>query len=355
MTERMSLVVNGVEYAGFTQGIVRYSLDAIARSFTFVLADRWFNGFTANRPFETGDAVEVKIYGTRVLNGWIEEMPMRYGPSNRGITISGRSRAGDLVDCSATHPTGAWRDCRMLDVFADLLDPYGLTVSVDISAALDVVKPFGRWAIEDEETVVQCMLRMTRQRGLFIYTDETGNVLISKAGKLPYPFVFKSGVNISTGSRSGSVRQRFSEYTVKGQRAGDDTVFGEGASKGAFTATDAQVERFRPLIMMSEGNGKADDLETRAKWERNTRAGKSQRLTYTVPFFKPLGLGVFPLNHLVGVEDGILNYSGLLLIAGVEYTLTPDDETTTINLAPPEAFDILIPPKKKQRKGKVIW
>ena len=357
----IEIKVNGESQLDFTTARVTFSLDQLARTFSFGLSDKWLNTGVKDLPFIEGDEVEVFIHGTRVIDGIIDDIPISYDANTHDIEVIGRSRTGQLVDCSAIHKTGSWRDAKLVDIAQALCDPFDIEVEVEKFALADAAKPFKKWAIEDEETPFGCIARAAKMRGLFLISDSGSKLLITKASTQVFPMSLVFGQNVKRGRRTSRFRERYSEYTLKSQAAGNDTFFAEQVGKGFFKTTDPQVLRFRPLIIISDGSGNKSELETRALWERNVRAGKSRRLSYDYQGFRnPPGIGgdqVFPINQLITVQDSYLDFSGQLLIVSASFSLaTNGGEFTTLELGAPEGYDVLKPPKKRAKKsGGSLW
>jgi prophage tail gpP-like protein len=189
-------------------------------------------------------------------------------------------------------------------------------------------------------------------RGLFLVGDENGNVTITKASPIVFPYTLIQGVNIKRGRRVTGYRERFSEYTIKSQRAGDDTFFADNVGRGFYKTQDPQITRYRPLIIVSDGQGSSTELKTRGDWERNYRAGQSRKLAYDHPGFLSVTGQLFPINQLIAVQDDVDDFTGTLLIASVHYQLGfPGGEMTTLELADPATYDVLIPPKPRPKRS----
>nr|WP_249942232.1 hypothetical protein [Escherichia coli] len=45
----------------------------------------------------------LKINGQTVISGWLDQVNQSISATRYQITISGRDKTGDLVDCSAVH------------------------------------------------------------------------------------------------------------------------------------------------------------------------------------------------------------------------------------------------------------
>jgi prophage tail gpP-like protein len=152
--------------------------------------------------------------------------------------------------------------------------------------------------------------------------------------------LFRSiGNNVTQGSATYSAKERFSHYIVKGQSAGSDTVDGEAARGAKFELRDSNITRYRPLIVVAEGQSNTATARERAAWERTTRAANSIQLNYTVPgWASGLSGALWKPNTLVPVTDVLLGIAGDFLISEVSYEISDSGSITTMRLAPPDAF-----------------
>lgn len=359
MASPVSITVNGANHVDFKSATVTLSMETIASGFSFEFSDKWLRSNLGQMPFHTGDPVQVLLHGKKVIDGYISSLPISYDANSHSIGVTGRSWTGHLIDCSAVHKTGSWRNATLLVIARDLCEPFGITVKADDPSILaELSQPFPRWAIEDEETVAECLRRAAKMRALFMMTDSGKNLIFTRASKLVQPGELKYGKNILQASRDDNFDERFSYYLVKSQNAGTDTWYADNAGKGFFRVDDPEVASFRPMIIMSDGQGRRPDLEKRAKWERNTRAGRSRRITYTVRGFRnEVNSQRWPVNELIAVDDPLLDTKDSLLIISAQFTYsTENGEKTQLVLGAPQQFDVLAPepPKPKGRKKKKI-
>lgn len=365
----LAMKIAGKEFYDFFNVNIRYSMEAFARDFSFDFTDRFINDLTTagDLPFIEGDTCQITVDGELVIDGFIDDIPISYDGTSHSLQVTGRSLQGDLVDCSAIHKTGHWKDAKLIDLCKDVAEPFGIAVKFDPATVLPFdaaqTEPFRKWAIEDEESAHDFIVRACKMRGVFPLADAGTGVTIAKASPVPSGAVLsrpRTGVpgNILRGNRVGRYRERFSEYIVKSQSAGFDDWYGEdAASKGVHISSDSDIERYRPLVITSDGGGAAKELELRANWERNVRAGRSRRLSYDVQGAQKLGdLGgsVWTFNETVFVDDDFFGVQGLLLIIGVNIRYSNDGTITTLEIGDPAQFDTLKPPtkRKKAKKGR---
>jgi prophage tail gpP-like protein len=357
MTE-VAIRIAGQDYQDYTDFHCSYGLEQFARQFSIGFSSKWKGAALSLGvfPFEEGAACELLVDGETVLDGFIDDIPVDYDGTSQRFSISGRSWTGHMVDASAVHKTGAWKNADLLTIANDIAAPFGVTCKVPSGVILDeVLEPFRKWAIDQEETAYDCIQRAAKMRGIYLTSDAARNVLMTRATKLDRTVtVLKRGsglANIIRGRREGRFSERYSEYIIKAQNAGDDTWYAADATSKLFhRARDPQVTSYRPLIIVSDGQGAKPDLALRAAWEMNVRAGRSRRVTYEVNGLHKQEGGVWQANELVMVDDPAFDIQGEMLIASVSLKRSNGGTSTSLELANPLAFDVLTPPKPRVKK-----
>lgn len=347
----VSIVVNGTKYTDVVQASVRFSMDEMAHSFNLTFTDRWFYSGNQKFPFDEGHKCELYVNNKKCITGFIDNIGISYSSSDHSIQVSGRSMGGILVDSSAQHKTGAWTQAVPKVIIDDLLSPHGISFSYDPSIPSDVpTQKLRKFAIEQEETVFEAIGRIAKLKGFFVISDSNGNLVGTRAGKKLSNTIVKKGVNIISGSREGRFQDRYSIYIVKAQNAGDDTWFAEDATSKLFAQVkDSAVPIHKPLIIVSDTQGSKKELELRAEWERNIRAGRSKKLTYTLNEFEQDNGDLWTINQQVYVIDPFFDVYGVMLASTVEFQYGMNGSFTTMELIRPEAYDILVEPQKNKK------
>lgn len=354
----LSLQVQGYEFRGWQSAQVQRSLDQLADSFDVALTSPLSSVPPPVTPRQ-GDPVTLKYDGELLVSGYIDEVDESSAVDTFSLRISGRSRAKDLVDCSAVHK-GAWRNMAVDTIARDLASPFGLTVTSDV-IDLPTEKYF---RLQDSETVFDAIDRLMREHGMRVVSSPDGNLLLTRTGLLRFPtVVIERGVNIIEGGIRRSENERFSQYIFKTTLAADDDNFGEvNATK--YAVGDEGVDRYRPLIVHLDGQrntkkSSKTQLEEAAAWERNTRAGKSEMLSYRVlrpgavarSWEMPGDNGLWTPNTIVAVKDKNHGVDGEFLITSVSLRRTSASTETQLELTHPEAYQPQKPPTKKKKKG----
>ncbi|HEX7124678.1 MAG TPA: hypothetical protein VF406_02740 [Thermodesulfobacteriota bacterium] len=334
MPDRVTLTVNGQRYGGWTSLEVTRSLEAIAGTFTLAVTERWPEA-PVRRAIHRGDRCTVAIGDDVVLTGWVDAPRRGFDARGRTVTIRGRDATGDLVDCSAVHTPGQWRNRRLEQIAADLCRPFGIPVR----RATDTGAPFRDVALHTGETVFEALERLCRHRAVLLVSDGQGGLVLTRAGTRRVSTVLAEGENLLAAELEDSERERYSRYVVKGQHAGDDTVGGGAAAEPQGEARDPGVKRDRPLIVLAEDQGDAGSFRERAQWEANVRAGRGTQGTATVQGWRDATGALWTPNTLVHVRSTTLEVDGPLLITSVTYHLSEQGSTTTLTLTRREAFD----------------
>lgn len=348
------LAVNGSRHAGWDELEVRSSIEEVCQSFSFSFSERWLQD-QKPVPISEGDECEVycgpdDVANTKVLTGYVDEFRQQYDRQSHRMSVSGRSKAADLVDCSAIYKTGTLKNKRLEEVAAALCKPFGISVKKS-PGSLDTGKVVQWFTINDGERVFDVLQRMAKRRGVLLSSGADGSLVLSRASTKPIGTAIVFGENVLGCEYSSNMRERFSEYTLKSQTNTSADWNGKSAAQAKAKVTDDQVPRHRPMVV-HQYHSTSEDLKLLAKWERNTRAAAAERLTYTMYGWEN-SEGLWAPNQLVQVTDSRLRIDDLFLITAVTLKRSRGGGTTSVlELTHPEAYDVLQKaPKKRDRSG----
>lgn len=124
---KVELRVNGAFYGGWKTIRIERGIEQIAGTFELSVTDRWAEQ-SAVRQINPGQPCEVRIDEAVVITGYVDTVAPQYDKQQHTITVSGRDKTGDLVDCSAIHKSGQWSGRKLDQIAADLCQPFGITV-----------------------------------------------------------------------------------------------------------------------------------------------------------------------------------------------------------------------------------
>lgn len=335
------LLVDGQEYAGWKRATVSRSIDAVCGSFNISLTRLWKDG-RLTPAIRAGMECSLYCNDHLVLTGYVDDALPSYDARQHSIQVRGRSKARDMVDCG--EKPRQWQNRSLLQIARDLAKGRGVTVRAD----KDVGAVFTSQAIEPGQTAFEFLEGLARQRGVRFISEPDGTLVIAGTGNELAPTALELGRNIKTASGGFSMRDRFHEYIVYGQRPGDDWNHGEASALRQGSATDDAVNSNRSHVILSETTADSADCKRRATWKRNTAFGRGQALTYTVYGWEHAN-GLWEPNTLVRVIDSFMGFDDeQFLISSLQYVLDKEGQRTELQLMPPEAFELMALPDKKE-------
>ncbi len=398
----VTLVVNGEEYGGWKAVRIEAGIERQARSFDLSVTDRWPGQTDIPRRIRPGDLCQVFIGNDLVLTGFVDATPIRYDGNAVGVGVKGRSKTADLVDCCPV-PTGEataagdggmwkdvvgpdgkkpnvvkpppktanqWRNQKLEVIAAALAAPYGVRVIAEV----DTGRAIPEHQVDVGETVFESIDRMMRIRHVLSTDNEKGDLVfidVGSAGRAATPV--ELGVNILDGDAQLDYKGVFSEYIVKGQRAGTDDVYGVQATENegeagleivketrryvvAETSSvfDSRATRRRVLVIKQSGQADDGTCQERAEYEKAYRAAKALETRYTIIGWRQADGALWAQNQIVRVVDGLIGFDADMVIAELAYVMDDRGLRTEIKVGPPDGYRSKagkLKPEQRQKGG----
>ena len=338
-----TLTVDGQSYRGWTSMEFTRDIERMSGSFLLSLTDKW-PGIANVRPVKQGQACRLTNETDTLISGWIDVAEPQIGTNDHTITITGRDRSGDLIDCTAEHTGGEWINQSLVNIARDLCRPFAISVNAVATTAHETIRKF---KLEESETVFSALERLCRIKGLLVTSNPNGDLVLT-SGELAIPSTasLKMGVGGNVLSTKGTFNnaERFSHYTVKGQDGGEDFSVAEDASEPIGHASDPGITRYRPLTILAEEAVDIAACERRAQWEATVRAGRARRAIATVQGWYASETLWAPLT-LVPCEIPELSLNRQMLITATRGLRDGNGTTMELTLADPSAFTGLAVPE----------
>jgi prophage tail gpP-like protein len=339
----ISLLINGAAHSGWTSASITRSIEQAANGFSLGISQT-----PTDIAIQPGDACTLMAYGQTLITGYVDSVDESYSADSHDITVAGRDKTADIVDCSAILPGGGQlKNQTPNQIITALISPYGigLVASGLPGAALPSFK------IEEGESVIEAVNRVIKHTGALAYSDGAGNLVIGQAGGTTATATLEMAVNIEGLTVRDDISDVFSEYIIKGQAPATATT-GQAVSqqvkgaasagsrtllRGAVSNRTASV-RHRPLIVMADENVTTASATRQAAWEKSHRLAKSQQLTANVTgWLTDVTSGpVWAINQLIRLKSP--RYNGFYLIVGATHILDDGGLTTELTLAPKDAY-----------------
>lgn len=348
----VTLSVGGHDYAGWKDVSISAGLERQARDFTLSITWRWPGGGEVDVRIRQGDAVEVRIGQDLLLTGYVFSTPIRYDAQSITLSISGRSKTADLVDCAAINSPGQWRGQSVQRIVEDLAGEYSIKVVNEAAVTLGL----DDHTIEPGETAFESIDRLLTLSRLFSTDDGRGRLVIASPGTAGRAVdALELGKNILEGDTALDFSNVFSEYISRGQRSGTDDSFGVEASEVEGRLADDRVTRRRVKVIHQSGQMTTKLARDRVQWERANAISKAMTLHYVVQGWRQSSGELWRHNMIVRVVDPLVGLDRDMLISEITYELGEPGTLTRMTVAPPDGF--LPEPndayeRRKLKKGK---
>ncbi|MBW4089892.1 MAG: hypothetical protein HIU82_02115 [Proteobacteria bacterium] len=353
MTDRLTLVIAGRRYDGWTSVRVTRGIDRCVADFDIAVTERWANQDLLWRilPFAP---VTLWLGADLLLTGYVDAYNPAFGPDQHAVRITGRSKTADLVDCKPAIAGGQFAGYSYAAICRAVAALFGIDVVVQAPGASAVVADA---TMERAETGFAFLERLGRMAGVLLTDDAQGRLVLTTAGSTQAAGRLVQGQNIQHASATLSGRRRFSIYTVMGQHGltpGATTV----QTQQQASATDSLVPRFRPHVAMGETQMTQAQMQQRVNWMCAYAAGQATKATITVPGWRQPDGTLWQPNQIVAVTSDWLGIDQDLLAAQVEYGLSDNEgSTTTLTVGPIEGYtpdpgEVRLHKKKGTRHGK---
>ncbi|CNB84507.1 putative bacteriophage tail protein [Yersinia pseudotuberculosis] len=250
MNDDLTLEVGGRAITGWSKVKVTRSIEKLPSSFELSLMDR-YPASGGQQWVNPGDPCVVKLGNDSVLNGYIDSWENAITATTHVVSAMGRGKCQDLVDCSAKWPNSVISQSTVLQIAQKLAEPYGITVTSDITD-MTIVPTFTlNWG-ETAQTVIE---NVTRWAALLYYDQLDGNLLLTRVGNRKAASGVAQGVNILSASLHTDINKRFIDYTgvvlsTNAVALGGEQYLGTGQSTGyttggAVAGSLSQPHRYR--------------------------------------------------------------------------------------------------------------
>ena len=340
--EELVIKTNGMTLGGWTGVRVSRGVERLPSGFVCELTEK--SPGQLQSIVMPGATCQVLLSGDLVLTGYIDVYNATLGPEQHKVTIVGRSKTEDLVDCTLDPQGGvdSWefKAPTLREAAERLAKPFGIEVSApDGDLPIDPKQPF---IIEPGTTIYQMLEPMARTAEALVWDDELGRLVVSKVGTKRAGSAIVEGQNLALGE------VRFSLMTsdtpaIKVNRPGPQRFFGE--RRANFTRTneayayDSGGLRYRPLVLIGDLPGEDNKwAQQRANWEVSRRIGRSQIIEATVTGWRDGAGQLWRANTIVHVDCPTLKMKADLIIAHVSYVRGEIGTETVLTCMPPEGL-----------------
>lgn len=332
MREELEVYVRGKILTNWTSAAIHRSIDQAAGSFRVRSPGR------SPFPIAPGDRVEISAGGDLLLVGHADRIQRSTGPDAREVVIEGRDRTADLVDCSPADDPSEWVNIDLPSLVAAIAGQFG--IQVDYRAGpkpnLERVRP------RPGDTAWAIIERACRLRGVLVYGDGTGRLVVREGGRDVSDVELVEGENLRSATFTADDSMRFRTYTVRGQRPGTDQAWGDLVTRVEGSATDLGARGGRRLVLIAEGLVTNQTSTERAQWEATVRAAAAGRVDALLGDWRRDpdrgDLRLWALNEQVPLRAPGIDVDGYMLVRDIGLEQTADSQGCFLGLVRPDAY-----------------
>lgn len=352
MSNTVTLRTDGRLFTGWTSVSVTRSIESVAGYFELGVNVPPGTDLSGLAP---GKAFTLEIGGQIVCTGYIDSRRRQMTADSMKITVAGRDKTADLIDCAAVYSGGQWKKRTLEQIARDLCAPYGVTVRWELSDK-ESSAVFPGFTLDHSETVYEALVRASRARGVLMTSNAAGELVFSRAASTATDELVL-GENLLTLDFEEDFRDRFSEYTVKGYArangAEGDDIDAKSIVSRKGTATDSDVTRYRPMIIIADSKITAKDAQARALREMRRRLARSVTFDADIAGWTRQGGQLWMPNLLVTIDAARYAIKTTeLLVSKVTLSLNDQDGLKTrVSLAPREGFLVPVESDRKTKGG----
>ncbi len=318
VVNKFSLKIKDKEFSNWNQMSVYTSMNSISGTFGFLGMD-FSRGDFDKWKIKLGDEAKVYIEDTCVICGYVDSIPITYGPDIFEIQFIGRDKTADLIDCSFNSVSKEFKKQSRRNIINRLCSPFDIEVFIDSSVSLSMSTVLDTFKADEGQSVFELISNICRDAGAIPISIGDGKLTISKTTTEKTTDAIKFNVNAVRAQLHQDNTNRFSEYICKGYGIGSDNKNLSDFIQPSGKFEDAIINRKRPLIFFSDRATDIGKCRERARWEARVRAGLSRSITYQIPGWMQSDKSVWRINKLVYVEDDLLKIKDTMLISEVVY------------------------------------
>ncbi|SMG58955.1 phage baseplate assembly protein [Paraburkholderia susongensis] len=126
MTDDVTLTVNGASIAGWKSVRITRGMERIPADFDISMTERFPNAEKV--VVMEGDPCIVKIGADAVVTGYVDRVAESVSATTHTLSVSGRGKCEDLVDCAAQFDSFQFVNMETADIAAQLAQPFGITL-----------------------------------------------------------------------------------------------------------------------------------------------------------------------------------------------------------------------------------
>jgi prophage tail gpP-like protein len=195
-----------------------------------------------------GAPVEVRVDGETVMVGHVDEIDHSVSKGGHSLSMSGRDRAADLLDCAC--PIFTKEQASLSQIIAAIVRAFNITKTPVINSS--DVRPRKKVAVSPGESAWNTLVHAAEANGLWPWFEPDGTLMIGgpdyTVPEVATLILRRDGKdnNVISLRKNESMAERYSRVTVYGQSPGSS---GEPGRPNLYASElDGEVLRDRPKM-----------------------------------------------------------------------------------------------------------
>lgn len=354
MSNEVSLTIDGIQYYGWKEVSIRRSIEIFCASFDLSLSDN--TGGKESFQIKPEMKCSIHIGGDTLITGLVDEVSGDIGANSHSLSIKGRCKTADLVDCSCTNKPGSWNKPISVDVLCnEVVKPYGIRI---INEAGDLGEKVSNFSLDTGDTPFEVIRRICDMRSILPITNEKGDVVFTLPGSRRSVDALVYGINVERASFAYTFSDRFNRYIIKGSKSNEGDGWDRSTIQASGEAQDPEIKRFRPKIIISDRHISNKLAQNKARWEAQVRAGRSADIVVSLPQWRQSDGTLWRENMITVVDVPPLKVSKTeMIISQVTFSFGQNGMSTDLMLRRPDIYkaDPSMVVQKRKKKSAAGW
>ena len=287
----IEIVINDAIYSGIENISINKDILKICNSFNISIESQEALNIKA------GDKITILENKKTFFVGYIDTYNIQITNNKSPLSVSGRSLAGDLVDCNITQ-FKQYTQLEPLSIIQDIIKDFSISVSTSLTLnKLDL-------NINTGDTYFNVINKVCKQYNILVISNKNGNIELVRNAKKQNNIILKDKDLLSI-NYSNDVSKQFKTYTYLKEEINKDVKDG--------TVENSKILRHRPFLKINNQSKTNLDL---SKWEKQNREANSEKLTISVLNWD------FEMNTILEIDTPIIKNAYLIKSINYSYSST---------------------------------
>jgi len=346
----VSLIVAGKTYSLFKSARVSKSLDAIAGTYEFSIANKQLVSF----PIKQQQDVQIKINNELVLSGLIDRIETSYDAQSHILKISGFDYANDVVKAGIFSNSQYATPITLKSLIERAITENGLLRTDDKK-----IKVVNRSARSQKELTIPKNIEISAESGdtVFSFIQKYAQLLNLVLGSSPEggitideptsPAPTRIALSNVIGERNNvrilaanSLRDNTNRYDaviVLSQNKGGG--LGDAGSGVKGLELDIGIRKTGAKVIISDSEIDKQRADAVAQWEVRKRRADAITYNCAVQGFSADGNQIWKPGMLVDIKDDFAGIEATMKIRSVDFTLDETGSFTSLSFVPENAYE----------------